>query len=85
MIFLDDILGKTDDTEHKFEYGDAVRVSWSNFDYMYVGPDEHRIRLFDPKYHCVIFVSSTEKLTYQGCKIVLTDEDDLRKIWKDKK
>jgi len=84
-IKVDDILGKTDDTEHKFEYGDAVRVSWSNFDYMYVGPDEHRIRLFDPKYHCVIFVSSTEKLTYQGCKIVLTDEDDLRKIWKDKK
>lgn len=76
---------KPEEEEHKLEYGDAVRVSWSNFDYMYIGPDEHRIRLFDPKYRCVIFVSSTEKLTYQGSKIIICDEEDLRKIWKDKK
>lgn len=84
-IKVDDILGNTDNTEHKFEYGDAVRVSWRTYDYMYIGSDENHIRLFNPNTHNVVFVSPSEKLTYQGCKIILTDEEDLRKIWKDKK
>lgn len=84
-IKVDDILGKINGTEHKLEYGDAVRVPWRDYDYMYIGPEAKHIRLFDPKSHTVIFVSPSEKLTYQGCKIVLTDEDDLRKIWKDMK
>jgi len=71
--------------EHKLEYGDAVRVPWRNHDYMYIGPEGKHIRLFDPKTHDVVLVSVTENLTYQGCKIVLCDEEDLRKIWKDKK
>lgn len=71
--------------EHKFEYGDAVRVSWRTYDYMYIGTEEKHIRLFNPKTHEVVFVSPSEKLTYQGCKIILTDEEDLKKIWKDKK
>jgi hypothetical protein len=71
--------------EHKLEYGDAVRVPWRNHDYMYIGPEGKHIRLFDPKTHDVVLVSVTENLTYQGCKIVLCDELDLRKIWKDKK
>lgn len=84
-IKVDDILGNIDNTEHKLEYGDAVRVPWRDYDYMYIGPEAKHIRLFDPKSHTVIFVSPSEKLKYQGCKVVICDEEDLRKIWKYKK
>jgi predicted nucleic acid-binding Zn-ribbon protein len=76
---------KVNDPDHKFEYGDAVRLPWRDYDYMYIDADKNHIRLFNPKTHTVVLVSPSEKLTYQGCKIVLTNEDDLRKIWKDKK
>lgn len=76
---------KPGEEEHKLEYGDAVRVPWRDYDYMYIGPEGEHIRLFNPKTHDVVFVSRSEKLTYQGCKIVICDEEDLRKIWKDKK
>ena len=84
-IKVDDILGKTDGTEHEFEYGDAVRLPWRDYDYMYIDADKNHINLFNPKTHTVVLVSPSEKLTYQGCKIILTDEEDLKKIWKDKK
>ena len=71
--------------DHQLEYGDAVRVPWQSYDYMYIGPEDKHIRLFDPKTHAVVLVSVTDNLTYQGCKIILCDEDDIRKIWKDKK
>ena len=71
--------------EHKLDYGDAVRVPWKSYDYMSIGPEGKHIRLFDPKTHTVVLVSVTDNLTYQGCKIILCDEDDIRKIWKDKK
>ena len=71
--------------DHQLDYGDAVRVPWRDYDYMYIGPEGKHIRLFDPKTHAVVLVSVTDNLTYQGCKIILCDEDDIRKIWKDKK
>ena len=71
--------------DHQLDYGDAVRVPWRDYDYMYIGPEGKHIRLFDPKTHTVVLVSVTDNLTYQGCKIILCDEDDIRKIWKDKK
>ena len=76
---------KPNEEEHKLDYGDAVRVPWKSYDYMYIGPEGRHIRLFDPKTHTVVLVSVTDNLTYQGCKIILCDEDDIRKIWKDKK
>lgn len=76
---------KPEEEEHHLDYGDAVRVPWKSYDYMYIGPEGKHIRLFDPKTHAVVLVSVTENLTYQGCKIILCDEDDIRKIWKDKK
>lgn len=76
---------KPKEEEHKLEYGDAVRLCWRDYDYMYIGPVSKHIRLFNPKTHTVVCVSPTENLTYQGCKIVICDEDDLRKIWKDEK
>ena len=83
---LNTVLGvKPNEEEHKLDYGDAVRVPWKNYDYMYIGPEGKHIRLFDPKTHSVVLVSVTDNLTYQGCKIILCDEDDIRKIWKDKK
>jgi len=75
---------KPNEEEHKLDYGDAVRVPWKNYDYMYIGPEGKHIRLFDPKTHAVVVVSVRDNLTYQGCKIILCDEDDIRKIWKDK-
>lgn len=71
--------------EHQLDYGDAVRVPWRDYDYMYIGPEGKHIRLFNPKTHSVVIVPATENLPYQGCKIILCDEDDIRKIWKDKK
>lgn len=79
---------KPNEEEHKLDYGDAVRVPWRDYDYMYIGPEGKYIRLFDPKTHTVVVVSVRDirdNLTYQGCKIILCDEDDIRKIWKDKK
>lgn len=76
---------KPKEEEHKLDYGDAVRVPWRDYDYMYIGPEGKHIRLFDPKTHTVVVVSVRDNLTYQGCKIILCDEDDIRKIWKDKK
>lgn len=76
---------KPKEEEHQLDYGDAVRVPWRDYDYMYIGPEGKHIRLFDPKTHAVVLVSVTDNLTYQGCKIILCDEDDIRKIWKDKK
>lgn len=79
---LEKVCGVTPEKEeHKLEYGDAVRVPWRNYDYMYIGPEEKHIRLFNPKNHTVVCVSPNDKLTYQGCKVVICDEDDLRKIW----
>jgi hypothetical protein len=80
-----DLLEKVCGVKHQLEYGDAVRVPWKSYDYMYIGPEGKHIRLFDPKTHTVVVVSVTDNLTYQGCKIILCDEDDIRKIWKDKK
>ena len=83
---LNTVLGiKPKEEEHQLDYGDAVRVPWRDYDYMYIGPEGNHIRLFDPKTHAVVVVSVTDNLTYQGCKIILYDEDDIRKIWKDKK
>lgn len=83
---LNTVLGiNSKEEEHKLDYGDAVRVPWKSYDYMYIGPEGKHIRLFDPKTHAVVLVSVTDNLTYQGCKIILCDEDDIRKIWKDKK
>lgn len=76
---------KPKEEEHQLDYGDAVRVPWKSYDYMYIGPEGKHIRLFDPKTHTVVVVSVRDNLTYQGCKIILCDEDDIRKIWKDKK
>lgn len=73
---------KPKEEEHQLEYGDAVRVPWKSYDYMYIGPEGKHIRLFDPKTHTVVVVSVRDNLTYQGCKIVLCNEDDIRKIWK---
>lgn len=84
---LDKVCGiKSDEEAHKLEYGDAVRVPWRDYDYMYIGPTEKgpNVRLFDPKYHNVVVTLATN-VTYTGGKIILTSEEDLRKIWKDKK
>jgi predicted nuclease with TOPRIM domain len=86
---LKDICGiKPDDEAHKLEYGDAVRVPWRDYDYMYIGPDKRgdgkMIRLFDPKNHSVAYVSSNEHLDIRGYKIIIGNEEDLRKIWYDK-
>jgi hypothetical protein len=87
-IKVDDILGNTDNTEHKLEYGDAVRVPWRDYDYMYIGRDKRgdgkMIRLFDPKHHSVAYVSSNVHLDIRGYKIIIGNEEDLRKIWCDK-
>lgn len=83
-IKVDDILGKTDNTEHKLEYGDAVRLPWRDYDYMYVGPYEESktlVRMFDPKMHAMV-TSHIGNVKYNGGKIIICDEEDLRKIWK---
>ena len=79
---------KPEEKEHKLEYGDAVRVPWRDYDYMYIRPDKRgdgkMIRLFDPKNHSVAYVSSNEHLDIRGYKIIIGNEEDLRKIWCDK-
>ena len=79
------LLAKVCGVKHKLDYGDAVRVPWKSYDYMYIEPEGKHIRLFDPKTHAVVLVSVKDTLTYQGYTIILCDEDDIRKIWKDKK
>lgn len=86
-IKVDDIPGKTASTKHEFEYGDAVRLPWRDYDYMYIGPYEESktlVRMFDPKNHAMV-TSHIGNVMYNGGKIIICDEDDLRKIWKDKK
>lgn len=80
-----DLLAKVCGVKHQLDYGDAVKVPWKSYDYMYIGPEGKHIRLFDPKTHTVVVVSVRDNLTYQGYKIILCGEDDIRKIWKDKK
>lgn len=79
---------KPEEEEHKLEYGDAVRLPWRDYDYMYIGPskrgDGKMIRLFDPKNHSIAYVSSNEQLDIRGYKIIIGNEEDLRKIWCDK-
>lgn len=64
---------KPDEEAHKLEYGDAVRLPWRDYDYMYIGPDKRgdgkMIRLFDPKNHSIAYVSSNEHLDIRGYKI----------------
>lgn len=84
---LNEICGvKPKEEEHQLEYGDAVRLPWRDYDYMYIGPTEKgpNVRLFDPKRHAVV-VTHILNAKYTGGKIILTSEEDLRKIWKDKK
>ena len=76
---------KSEEEKHKLEYGDAVRLPWRDRDYMYIGPSKansKHIRLFDPKNHAVV-VTIVTNVKYNGGKIIICDEDDLRKIWKD--
>lgn len=79
---------KPKEEEHNLEYGDAVRVPWRDYDYMYIGRDKRgdgkMIRLFDPKNHNVVYVSSNNHLDIRGYKIIIGNEEDLRKIWCDK-
>ena len=77
---------KPDEEEHKLEYGDAVRLPWRDYDYMYIESTEKgpNVRLFDPKNHAVV-VTHISNAKYNGGKIILTSEEDLRKIWKDTK
>lgn len=78
---------KPDEGSHKLEYGDAVRLSWRDYDYMYIGPDEKEgtlVRLFDPKNHAIV-TTHIANVRYNGGKIILTSEEDLRMIWKDTK
>lgn len=78
---------KSEEEAHKLEYGDAVRLIWRDYNYMYIGPDEKEgshVRLFDPKRHAIV-TTHIANVRYNGGKIILTSEDDLRMIWKAKK
>ena len=66
---------KLDEEEHKLEYGDAVRLPWRDYDYMYIGPDEKEeslVRMFDPKNHAIV-TSHIANVRYSGCKIIITE------------
>lgn len=82
---LKDICGiKPKEEEHKFEYGDAVRIPWCNYDYMYIAPDEKEktlVRLFDPNIHAIV-TTHISNVRYNGGRILVSEEDDIRKIWK---
>lgn len=82
---LKDICGiKPKEEEHKFEYGDAVRLPWCNYDYMYIAPDEKEktlVRLFDPNIHAIV-TTHISNVRYNGGRILVSEEDDIRKIWK---
>lgn len=76
-----------EEEEHKLEYGDAVRLPWCDYDYMYIEPDNEEgtvVRMFDPKNHAIA-TTHIGNVRYSGCKIIICDEDDLRKIWNHKK
>lgn len=82
---LKDICGiKTKEEEHKLEYGDAVRLPWRDYDYMYIGPDEKEetlVHLFDPENHAIV-TTHISNVRYNGGRILVSEEDDIRKIWK---
>lgn len=82
---LKDICGiKPKEEEHKLEYGDAVRLPWCNYDYMYIAPDEKEetlVRLFDPNIHAIV-TTHISNVRYNGGRILVSEEDDIRKIWK---
>lgn len=82
---LKDICGiKPKEEEHKFEYGDAVRIPWCDYDYMYIAPDEKEktlVRLFDPNIHAIV-TTHISNVRYNGGRILVSEEDDIRKIWK---
>lgn len=75
---------KPKEEEHKLEYGDAVRLPWCNYDYMYIAPDEKEetlVRLFDPNIHAIV-TTHISNVRYNGGRILVSEEDDIRKIWK---
>ena len=75
---------KTKEEEHKLEYGDAVRLPWRDYDYMYIGPDEKEetlVHLFDPENHAIV-TTHISNVRYNGGRILVSEEDDIRKIWK---
>ena len=82
---LKDICGiKPKEEEHKLEYGDAVRLPWRDYDYMYIGPDEKEetlVHLFDPENHAIV-TTHISNVRYNGGRILVAEEDDIRKIWK---
>lgn len=82
---LKDICGiKPKEEEHKLEYGDAVRLLWRDYDYMYIGPDEKEetlVHLFDPENHAIV-TTHISNVRYNGGRILVAEEDDIRKIWK---
>lgn len=75
-------VARATEKEHKFEYGDAVRVPWRDYDYMYIGPEAKHIRLFNPKTHTVVYVSPNEHLEFRNSRIIVCEEEDLKKIRK---
>jgi len=82
---LKDICGiKPKEEEHKLEYGDAVRLPWCDCDYMYIGPDEKEetlVHLFYPENHAIV-TTHISNVRYNGGRILVSEEDDIRKIWK---
>lgn len=75
---------KPEEGAHKLEYGDAVRVPWRDYDYMYIGPDEKEgalVHLFNPKNHAIV-TTHILNVRYNGGRILVAEEDDIRKIWK---
>lgn len=86
--FLDQYKKWTDSKkETAFDYGDAVRLPWHDHDYMYIGPNKtgEQVRLFNLREHQVYYVYNTymiKHLEKRGYKIIISNEDDLRKIWK---
>ena len=75
---------KPKEEEHKLEYGDVVRLPCCNYDYMYIAPDEKEetlVRLFDPNIHAIV-TTHISNVRYNGGRILVSEEDDIRKIWK---
>ena len=75
---------KSEEDAHKLEYGDAVRLPWRDYDYMYIGPDEKEetlVHLFDPENHAIV-TTHISNVRYNGGRILVSEEDDIRKIWK---
>lgn len=76
---------KPKEEAHKLEYGDAVRLlPWIDYDYMYIGPDEKEetlVHLFDAENHAIV-TTHISNVRYNGGRILVAEEDDIRKIWK---